>query len=224
MVFIRDDPLDGPAKDPPEKVQASSVTHYQNIFVRHVISKIMIQRSAIWSTNFRFIGRSAPDSLCLDHYKTPSNYIMDLEIIYECGRIPIITYRRRRQKRPSNGTERGFNSLTLNGDETDEEIRSNGPTEEISKDNLQSWEGQQTVTTTIKGRTSAATGGLETGRDSREVRRKLSKGPRIPVLLGSILSIQEIRINIYSFPNRFGAHRHGRNWTHLGSRRSDHHD
>ena len=74
------------------------------------------------------------------------------------GRIPIITYRRRRQKRPSNGTERGFNSLTLNGDETEEEIRSNGPTEEISKDNLQLWEGQRTVTTTIKGRTPAATG------------------------------------------------------------------
>ena len=76
------------------------------------------------------------------------------------GRTPIITYRRRKQKRPSNGTEGGFNSLTLNGDEREEEIRSNGPSEEIGKDNLQSWEGQRTGTTTIKGRTPTATGAV----------------------------------------------------------------
>ena len=40
------------------------------------------------------------------------------------------------------------------------EIRSNGPSEEIGnrgKDNLPSWEGQRTGTSTIKGRTPTAT-------------------------------------------------------------------
>ena len=93
------------------------------------------------------------------------------------GRTPIITYRRRKHKRPSKGTEGGFNSLTLIGYEREEEIRSNGPSEEIGEDNVQSWEGPLTVTTTIKGRTPSARGG---GRNRERLPRgeeDLSKGP-----------------------------------------------
>ena len=110
------------------------------------------------------------------------------------GRTPKITYRRRKQKRPSKGTEGGFNSLTLNGDEREEETRSNGPSDEIGKDNLQSWEGQWTGTTTIKGRTPTATGAVRNWERLPRGEEELSKGPRIPVLPGATLTIQDISL------------------------------
>ena len=112
----------------------------------------------------------------------------------ECGRTPIITYHRRKHKRPSKGTEGSFNSLTLIGDERAAEIRSNGPADEIGEDDVQSWEARLTVTTTINGRTPSARGGVRNREKILRGEEDLSKGPRIPVLPGSVPAIQVTRL------------------------------
>ena len=110
------------------------------------------------------------------------------------GRTPIITYRRRKHKRSSKGTEGGFNSLTLIGDKREEEIRSNGRSEERGEDNVQSWEGRRTVTKTIKGSAPSARGRERNREKILRGEEDLSTGPRIPMLLGSFPEIQVTRI------------------------------
>ena len=96
------------------------------------------------------------------------------------------------------------------GDKREEEIRSNGRSEEIGEDNVQSWEGRRTVTTTIKGRTPSARGAVRNREKILRGEEDLSKGPRIPMLLGSVPAIQVTRIVLTAIsadPDATGADR-----------------
>ena len=72
------------------------------------------------------------------------------------------------------------------------QIRSKGLPEEVVEDSVQLWEGPLSVTPTIKGRMTSAGKTVRNRERLLRGEEDLSKGPRIPVLLGSASVIQVI--------------------------------